>query len=85
MRLTIEVWMSHTSHMTSKSHCPERAEPLSAAIKAVGGYSALAAILGLTKASVHQWKRVPAERVLAVEAATGVSRQQLRPDLYPAE
>src|SRR5262249_61669544 len=26
--------------------------------------------------------RIPAERVLAVEAATGVSRTMLRPDLY---
>jgi DNA-binding transcriptional regulator YdaS (Cro superfamily) len=26
---------------------------------------------------------VPALRVLAVEAATGVSRKALRPDLYP--
>src|SRR5207302_2028205 len=28
------------------------------------------------------WARVPAERVLSVEAATGVSRATLRPDLY---
>jgi len=83
--LTFDVWMSHTRSMTSKNHRPERAETLELAIKAVGGYSALAARLGLTKASVHQWKRVPAERVLAVEAATGVPRQQLRPDLYPIE
>ncbi|UUX38862.1 helix-turn-helix domain-containing protein [Burkholderia contaminans] len=26
---------------------------------------------------------VPAERVLAIEAATGISRHELRPDLYP--
>lgn len=28
-------------------------------------------------------KRLPAEHVLAVEAATGVSRHLLRPDIYP--
>jgi DNA-binding transcriptional regulator YdaS (Cro superfamily) len=29
-----------------------------------------------------QWKRVPPTRVLAVEAATGVPKELLRPDLY---
>jgi DNA-binding transcriptional regulator YdaS (Cro superfamily) len=29
--------------------------------------------------------RVPAERVLSIEAATGVPRHELRPDLYPLE
>jgi DNA-binding transcriptional regulator YdaS (Cro superfamily) len=33
---------------------------------------------------VHKSKRVPAEYVLLVEKATGVSRHKLRPDLYPA-
>jgi TorA maturation chaperone TorD len=31
---------------------------------------------------VSNWGRVPAERVLSVEAATGVARSVLRPDLY---
>lgn len=30
-------------------------------------------------------RRIPAERVLALEAATGISRHDLRPDLYPRE
>lgn len=30
-------------------------------------------------------KRLPAEHVLAVEAMTGVSRHNLRPDIYPRE
>ena len=30
-------------------------------------------------------KRVPAEYVLRIEAATGVSRHDLRPDIYPRE
>jgi len=58
---------------------------LSKAAEAVGSFAALARALGVTKGAVHQWTRVPAERVLAVEAATGVPRQQLRPDLYPVE
>lgn len=83
--MTQQVWMGHTCLMTPKTNRPERTENLALAIRAAGGYSALASRLGLTKASVHQWTRVPAERVLAVEAVTGVPRQQLRPDLYPAE
>jgi DNA-binding transcriptional regulator YdaS (Cro superfamily) len=34
---------------------------------------------------VNKGRRLPAEHVLAVEAATGVSRHDLRPDIYPRE
>lgn len=43
----------------------------------------LARQLGCTRSAVCQWKRVPATRVLAVERITGVSRNKLRPDIYP--
>lgn len=43
----------------------------------------LARYLGVTRGAVAKWKRVPAERVLAVEAFTGISRHILRPDIYP--
>jgi TorA maturation chaperone TorD len=55
---------------------------LSEAIRVVGGVSELARKLGISQPSVSIWNRVPAERVLAVEAATGISRTALRPDLY---
>lgn len=59
------------------------------AIKAAGGQVALADKLGIRQNAVSNWihktKRIPAERVLAIEAATGVSRHELRPDLYPRE
>lgn len=55
---------------------------LSDAIQAVGGVSELARRIGISQPSVSNWDRVPAERVLAVESATGVSRAVLRPDLY---
>lgn len=42
----------------------------------------LAGELGITHAAVWQWDRVPADRVLAVERATGIPRAELRPDLY---
>jgi len=51
-----------------------------------GGPVALAKALGnVSSQAVSQWKRVPAERVLDVERATGVQRYELRPDLYPRE
>jgi TorA maturation chaperone TorD len=58
---------------------------LNAAINAVGGVSELARKLGIAQPSVSNWTRVPAERVVAVEEATGVNRIILRPDLYPGE
>jgi TorA maturation chaperone TorD len=53
------------------------------AIRAAGGVGALARKLGISQPSVSNWARVPAERVLSVEAATGIDRAALRPDLYP--
>src|SRR5262245_39450257 len=55
---------------------------LDEAIRAAGGVGALARKIGISQPSVSNWARVPAERVLAVEAATGVDRSILRPDLY---
>ena len=55
---------------------------LDRAIDAAGGVAELARKIGIAQPSVSNWRRVPAQRVIAVEAATGVSRKQLRPDLY---
>lgn len=55
---------------------------LRAAIESAGGVSELARRVGISQPSISNWDKVPAERVLAVESATGVSRLQLRPDLY---
>jgi TorA maturation chaperone TorD len=53
------------------------------AIRAAGGVEALARVLGLSEPAVSDWRTIPAESVLAVEARTGVARSLLRPDLYP--
>ncbi len=53
-----------------------------AAVRAAGGVTELARRIGISQPSVSNWSRIPAERVLAVEAATGVGRALLRPDLY---
>jgi TorA maturation chaperone TorD len=55
---------------------------LDEAIRVAGGVGALARKIGISQPSVSNWSRIPAERVLAVEAATGVDRSLLRPDLY---
>ena len=47
--------------------------------------TALAKKLRVSNAAVCKWfrkNRVPAERVLAVEEATGISRYDLRPDVF---
>lgn len=56
------------------------------AVEAAGGQKALAAMVGVRYQAVQKWLRsgrVPAERVLTIEAQTGISRHELRPDLYP--
>jgi len=58
------------------------------AIKKAGGAAALAKRLGISEQAFTYWKRkgrIPSDRVIGVEKATGgqVTRQQLRPDLYP--
>jgi TorA maturation chaperone TorD len=55
---------------------------LERAIDAAGGVAQLARKIGIAQPSVSNWERVPAQRVIAVEGATGVSRKVLRPDLY---
>jgi len=65
--------------------------PLETAVAAVGGQSALARLLSTKEKIVrqgHVWawinreRRVPAEHVLAIELASGVSRHELRPDVF---
>src|SRR5215813_10374328 len=55
---------------------------LEEAIRAAGGVSELARRLGIAQPSVSNWQRIPAERVAAVEQATGIDRTRLRPDLF---
>jgi len=58
-------------------------EIVSKAAQKVGGITALARELGIKHPAFYLWKRVPAERVLPIERITGISRHDLRPDLYP--
>lgn len=58
---------------------------LDEAIRIAGGVGALARKLGISQPSVSNWSRVPADRVIAVESATGVHRAVLRPDLFGSQ
>lgn len=48
------------------------------------GVVRLAKALQVTPGAISQWRQIPPGRVLAVEAATGIPRDLLRPDLYAA-
>lgn len=63
-------------------------EALRTAISNAGSQTKLAERIGKTQGHISQWLRrgtVPAEMVLTIERASGVSRHELRPDLYPEE
>jgi TorA maturation chaperone TorD len=59
-----------------------RDQGLEEAIRAVGSITELARRIGISQPAVSNWNRIPAERVLSVEAVTGVERRVLRPDLF---
>jgi DNA-binding transcriptional regulator YdaS (Cro superfamily) len=62
---------------------------LAAAVRAAGSQSAFGRLIGKRQSTVHEWLKtgacLPAEHVRTVEAELGISRHDLRPDLYPRE
>lgn len=57
-------------------------DPVEKAAKKSGGIVALALRLGIKHQSLYGWRRVPAEHCLVVEELSGISRHELRPDVY---
>jgi len=60
---------------------------IATAVEKLGaGQAGIARLLGVTPQAVNQWvsgnRPVPPRHVLAIEAATGVSRHELRPDVF---
>lgn len=72
-----------------KPQYPVEFAALGRAVELIGNQTKLAAAVGCKQQHVWQWVnrdgRVSAKFVLAVERATGVSRHELRPDLYPVD
>jgi len=66
---------------------PESA--LFAAVERIGSQGRMAKICGVRQPSVWRWmnvaRRLPPEHVLKVEEASGISRHDLRPDIYPID
>src|ERR1700716_4733069 len=88
--LQIYLWNNSSSELYARIRgrgwgevgCTMRDAGLEQAIKAAGGVASLARSIGIAQPSVSSWSRIPAERVLAVEAHTRIERSVLRPDLY---
>lgn len=61
--------------------------PLERVIDKLGGQAATGRFIGVSQQLVSKWvklgKPLPAEHVLKVEAATGISRHIIRGDIYP--
>jgi len=65
-------------------------EALKRACERAGGQKRLAELIGTRQSLVWYWlngakKGITPEFVLAIERETGVSRSELRPDLWPAD
>ncbi|MEG8051463.1 YdaS family helix-turn-helix protein [Sphingomonas aurantiaca] len=61
---------------------------LALAVRAAGSQSAFGRLVDKRQSTVREWlkaDRLPGEYVLRIEAATGISKERLRPDLYRAE
>ena len=62
--------------------------PLAIAVRKAGSQSAFGRLVGRNQSTINGWLRtgkVHHDAVLEVEAVTGISRHDLRPDLYPRE
>jgi len=58
--------------------------PLQTLVDEVGSYR-LAKMIGVKHPTIHSWLRagrIPANRAIAVETITGISRYELRPDVF---
>jgi DNA-binding transcriptional regulator YdaS (Cro superfamily) len=64
-------------------------QALQAAVTAARSQRNFAKKLGVAQTTVWKWlqssKKLPAEHVLTVEKLFGISRHELRPDIYPVD
>lgn len=53
-------------------------------IDTAGTAKAVGEACGITGQAVSLWRHIPVEHVFAVEALTGIPREELRPDIFGA-
>lgn len=75
--------MAARPRFSSTAQMMRAAAALRRVVTAAGGTARLAQRLGLHVATVNGWTFCPAGHVDTVAAVTGVSRNDLRPDLFP--
>lgn len=59
-----------------------RSPELTAIFERAGSLSSVANHLGITRAAVSVWKKIPLRHVRAIAALTGLPPEQIRPDIY---
>jgi DNA-binding transcriptional regulator YdaS (Cro superfamily) len=60
-----------------------RSDPITLAVAKAGSVAALAEKANVSPQAVSQWRRrIPADKVLLIESLTGISRHDLRPDVF---
>lgn len=63
--------------------------PIQQAVEIAGGQASLARMLGVSGSFVSQLvaghRPVPAKKCAAIEKATGITREELRPDIFGEE
>jgi len=61
----------------------DREAGLDILIDRAGSMTEIAAACAVTRSAVSNWRRVPWQHVLKLEAAFDIPRHELRPDIYP--
>jgi DNA-binding transcriptional regulator YdaS (Cro superfamily) len=62
-----------------------RPPPINLAIEKAGGRIALASAIGITPQSISMWRAIPVKRIAAISRVTGLTVEQLRPDLFASQ
>jgi biotin operon repressor len=60
----------------------ERDPILEIVFKHYGNSHRLSKALGCSRQNVHSWQQIPLKHVKRISEETGISRDQLRPDIY---
>jgi len=61
----------------------ERDPALELALSPRMAVTEIAEAVGISRAAVSQWRRVPEKHLVVVARITGISKRRLRPDLFP--